>query len=195
MNNFRLQRPKKVVYPSRRRSLIIEYADYVTCPLSETLAFDPFPHVTEIACFSCFRDIIRAPEEDQTNENLFKSAFGQLPELVDNWRKKLGAEVAEVIKIPSRLSPRGISNGLGVTSVSTTDPESPKAPSLTDKLCLAYALFVGGIRVLCTDPEVFSTVKDHYTPCSPHDSERTSSIKGDTASEMCQRLHTNADWI
>ena len=61
------------------------------------------------------------------NDRPFESALAQLPELVDEWRKKLDTEVAELIKIPSHLSFKSTSDGRVVSSTSTTGSESSQA--------------------------------------------------------------------
>ena len=45
------------------------------------------------------------------NDKLFESAFAQLPEFVDEWKKRLDAEVAGLVQIPSHLSLKGTGNG------------------------------------------------------------------------------------
>ena len=176
MNSFRFKRLNEVVYDSRRRSLVSEYVKYVTRPSPNTPAFDLLPHAADVACFPPFRNIIRAPEGTQMNDNPFESALAQLPELVDEWRKKLDAEVAELVKIPSRLSFKGTADDRVVpVSTSTIGSESSQAPA--DKLRLACALFRDG-RVPLTHPEVFysSMHHYHYPRCDELDFERTGSI-------------------
>jgi hypothetical protein len=130
MNSFRSQQPEEVVYPPRRRSLASEYANYVRCPPPNTPTFDLLPHPTDVGCFPPFRNIIRAPEGTQMNDKPFESAFAQLPQLVDKWKKKLDAEVAELVTIPSHSN--STSDVQIVAPNSTIGPESPQVA--TDKL-------------------------------------------------------------
>ena len=111
------------------------------------------------------------------NDRPFESALAQLPELVDEWRKKLDVEVAELIKIPSHLSFKSTSDGRVVSSTSTIGSESSQAP--TDKLHLACALFsYGGTMELFTHPEVFVRSMHNliYPGLDELDLERTGSI-------------------
>ena len=175
MNSFRFKRLNEVVYDSRRRSLVSEYAKYVTRPSPNTPAFDLLPHAADVACFPPFRNIIRAPEGTQMNDQPFESALAQLPQLVDEWRKKLDAEVAELVNIPSHLFSKGTSNGRVVVSTSTTGSESSQA--VTDKLRLACALFsCDGLLDLFTHPEVFISSMQNYKYLDKLDLERTGSI-------------------
>jgi hypothetical protein len=176
MDSFRSQRLNEDVYPPRRRSLVSEYANYVTRPSPNTPAFDLLPHAADVACFPPFRNIIRAPEGTQMNDKPFESALAQLPELVDEWRQKLDAEVAELVKIPSHLSLKSTSGGRVVSSTSTTGSESSRAA--TDKLGLACALFSNGMRGPFSHPEVFfSSMRNyHYPRGGELDLERTGSI-------------------
>ena len=97
--------------------------------------------------------------------------------VVDEWRKKLDVEVAELIKIPSHLSFKSTSDGRVVSSTSTIGSESSQAP--TDKLHLACALFsYGGTMELFTHPEVFVRSMHNliYPGLDELDLERTGSI-------------------
>ncbi|KAG8221221.1 hypothetical protein J3R82DRAFT_1383 [Butyriboletus roseoflavus] len=177
MNRFRSMRLESVVYGPRRRSLVSEYHTYVTSPSPNAPTLDLLPHVIDIARFPPFRDIIRAPEGAQMNSKLFESAFAQLPALVDEWRKKLDAELAEQVKIPSHLS---IQDASGVASNSvTTRMEASQAA--TDKLRLACALFYSrDCPGIFTPAEVFLVAMHHRvypTYSVVGDSERTGSIR------------------
>ena len=187
MNSFRSQRLDEVVYQCRRRSLASEYTNYVTHPSPNTPVLDLFPHAADVACFPPFKNIVKAPEGAQMNDEPFVSALAQLPELVDEWRKKLDAEVAELVEIPSDLALKGTSDGRVVASTSTTGPESSQAA--TDKLRLACALFTHvrrglfthpshGGRALFTHPEVFfGSMRNYKYPQRDElDLERTGSI-------------------
>ncbi|KAH0829105.1 hypothetical protein J3R83DRAFT_2571 [Lanmaoa asiatica] len=149
MNNFRSRRLENV-YQSRRRSLMYKYDLYTTRPSPNTPVFDLLPHVVDVARFPPFRDTIRAPEETQTSSELFESAFAEIPALVDQWRKTLDAEIAELIKIPSHLFHTG---------------------------CFR-CVFYGGCEGIFTHPEVLSTVMRHYSypNYGESDLERTGSI-------------------
>ena len=107
----------------------------------------------------------------------FESAFSQLPDLVDEWRKKLDVEVAELVEIPSHLSFKGTSDDRIVTSCSTRGSESSRASS--DRLRLACALFQGDFRGAFTHPDVFFTSVRHSAypyPMGKGDMERTGSL-------------------
>ncbi|KAH0829106.1 hypothetical protein J3R83DRAFT_2572 [Lanmaoa asiatica] len=177
MENFRSQRLEEVVYPLRRDLLATEYNTYVTHPTPDTPAFDLLPHVDDVCHLPPFRDIIRAPEGTQMNDKPFASAFAQLPALVDEWRKKLDAEIPALVKIPSCLSSGNVSIGQVAASSGTTSTESPQTDK--DKLHLACALF----RVChgsFTYPEVFSLSARRYHLSlggTEDDSERTGSIE------------------
>ena len=177
MNSFRLQRLERTIFQSRRRSLVNEYYTYVTSPSPNTPSFDRLPHVADVARFPPFRDIIRASEETQMNDKLFESAFAQLPEFVDEWRKRLDTELAELVQIPSHLSPKDASGGQVIASNSTASSKSSQAP--TDKLRLACAQFHGGSKGAFSYPEVFSTSMRLYRypgKGDEGDSERTGSL-------------------
>ncbi|KAF8546470.1 hypothetical protein OG21DRAFT_1491173 [Imleria badia] len=166
----------RTVYHSRRRSLVDAYNNYVHHPSPDTPSFELLPHVADVARFPPFRDIIRAPEEISVSDRLFEPAFAQLPEFVDEWRKKLDAEVAELVQIPPLLSLNDTS-GQVTTSSSPTGSESSRAP--TDKLRLACALFRRGSKGTFTHPNVFSTsMLDYKYPSidDEDDTERTGSI-------------------
>ena len=178
MNGLTPSRLEQVVYSPRQHSLVTEYANYVKCP-SLKLTFDLLPHADDVAHFPPFRDIIQAPEGTQMSDKPFESAFAQLPDLVEEWRNKLDAKVAELVKIPSHLSSKGTFDGRVVASGSTNGSGSSQTG--TDKLRLACALFCGRIGGLFTHPEVFATsVCDSMYPrhvLPEHDSEaRTGSI-------------------
>lgn len=177
LNNFRHKCRNVLVYHPRRHSLASEYANYLLHPSPNVSTFDVLPHAVDLARFPPFEDIIMAPEKTQWNDKLFESAFAQLPDLVDDWKKKLDAEVAELVKIPSHLSSTGTSNGFLVSSGSTASSEPSQTP--TDTLRLACALFYGHRRGVFTYPEVFSISLGNYAYPSGHesDSHRSGSIK------------------
>ncbi|KAF8547777.1 hypothetical protein OG21DRAFT_848516 [Imleria badia] len=152
MNKFRSRRLEKTVYQPRRDLLDLEYATYVASPAQGTRAFDILPHVTDIARFPPFRDVIYAPEGAEMGAKPFDSAFAQLPVLVDEWKKQLDDDFAKLVKIPARLSFKHASGGRGVASSSAARMESTQAP--TDKLRLACAVFVDN-TVACY-PELLS---------------------------------------
>jgi len=134
--------------------------------------------VADVARFPPFRDIIRASEETQTQDKLFESAFAQLPEFVDEWRKRLETELAELVQIPSHLSSNNASGGQVLVSNSTASSKSSQAP--TDKLRLACALFYGGSKGIFSYPEVFSTsmcLSRYPSTGDEGDHERTGSIR------------------
>ena len=175
MNDFRLQRLERNVYYWRRRALKDEYKAFVAFPSPYTPSFDLLPHVADVACFPPFRDIIKAPEGTPMNDKLFESAFAQLPEFVDEWKKWLDAEVAEMVQIPSHLSLKDTSSGQISTSSNTVVPESSKGPA--DKLRLACALFRGRSPGIFTYPDVFLSCKDiSYPSRGETDSGRTGSV-------------------
>jgi hypothetical protein len=177
MNGFRSKRLNEVVYPPRRRSLASEYVNYVTHPSPNTPAFDLLPHAADVACFPPFRNIIRVPEGTQMNNKPFESALAQLPELVVEWRKKLDAEVAELVKIPSHLSSKGTANDRVIASTCTTGSESSQALTGTDKLRLACALFRFGGGPFTYPQVFFSSMCDYeYPGYGELDLERTGSI-------------------
>ena len=177
LNRFRSQRLDALVYPRRKISLATEYTNYVTRPPPNIPVFELLPHVIDVACFPPFRNIIKAPEGTQMNDEPFESALAQLPELVDEWRKKLDAEVADLVKIPSHLSFESTSDGRVVASSSTTSSESSQVT--TNKLRLACALFSDDCTTgLFTHPEVFfgSMRRHEYPRPDGFDWERTGSI-------------------
>ena len=153
MNNFRSQRLEKTVHQPRRNGLMSEYANYLESPLSDALAFDLLPHVADLIRFPPFRDIIYAPAGTQMGDKPFESAFAQLPVLVEEWRKQLDVELAELVKIPSHLS----SSGQAVLLSSAIPMES--SHTVTDKLHLACAVlfdtYYSGALFTCS--EVLST--------------------------------------
>ncbi|KAI9454591.1 hypothetical protein HD554DRAFT_2031241 [Boletus coccyginus] len=161
MSDFRSQRMDKTVYQPRRNLLVTEYNSYVTSPSSNAPSFDLLPHVIELGCFPPFRDIIKAPEGTDMSEKPFESAFAQLPVLVDEWRKQLDAELAELVEIPSQLSRKGASSGRAVSSSSETLMESFQAP--TDKLHLACAVFTT-FHPVTWYPDVFFSMLHHLDP-------------------------------
>ena len=181
MSSLRLRRLERTVYKSRRRSLVSRYNSYVTSPSPNTPpntpSVDLLPHVADVARFSPFRDIIRAPEETQVDDELFEPAFAQLPELVDEWRKKLDAEFAELVQIPSDLSLKDVSGGQVIASNGT--PSLKPSQESAHKLHLACALFSGERNGIFTYPEVLSTSMGfHKYPSrgAESDSERAGSV-------------------
>ena len=139
MNDFRSRRLKEVVYQPRRHSLDTEYRGYLARPSLDTLAWDLLPEVSEIACFTPFQDIIKAPEETQMGDRPFASAFAQLPVLVDEWKKKLYDELAGLVKIPSFLSVGDIASDR--IEASSSAISTGQSQTNTEKLHLACALF------------------------------------------------------
>ena len=172
MNNFRLQRLERTVYQSRRSSLVQEYDAYVTRSPRDSPSFDLLPDVEDVARFLPFRNIIRAPEETPMDDELFESAFAQLPELVHEWKSQLDAEVAQLVEIPSNLSLKDARDDQSFTG----DSEISQTP--TGKLRLACAVFYGRSRGIFTYPEVlFTSVRYYGYPLEDEDdSERTGSI-------------------
>ena len=162
MNHYRQKRLVAVVYPSRRLSLESEYDIYVRHRLIDTPIFGLLPHVVDLARFPRFRDIIKAPEESPMGEKPFASAFAQLPALVEEWRKQLDAELAELVRIP-RLSSQGTSSRRVVASKRTESAES-RGTDL-DKLHLACAVFSTADGSLFMHPEVFlASALNQYHP-------------------------------
>lgn len=173
MNNFRSRRLQQ----QRRLSLVSNYTTYVMSPSPNTPTFDLLPHVADLARFPPFRDIIWAPDGTYIyTMGTFGSASAQLPALVDEWRKKLDVELAELIKIPSHLSVQDTS---GVASNSTVT-RTELSRTATDKLRLACALFeCGDCEGTFTYPEVLSVaMRQHTYPSDSEsdDSGRTGSI-------------------
>lgn len=176
MGDCRLCRINKTVYQPRRNLLANEYNTYVTHPPPDGPTFDLLPHVVDLACFGPFRDIIRAPEGTQVNDKPFASAFAQLPDLIDEWKKKLDTELAELVKIPLHLSLENASDGRSKASSSTGHAEATKTE--LDKLHLACAVFYVGSTGPFTHLNVFSaSMCDRNFTWGEHDSERTGSIR------------------
>ncbi|KAI9568846.1 hypothetical protein HD554DRAFT_678596 [Boletus coccyginus] len=176
MNNFRSQRLQADVYQPRRHSLKSAYDGYVAFPSPDAPSFDILPHVADIARFLPFREIIKAPEKTRMSDKPFASAFAQLPVLVAEWKKKLDAELAELVNIPSRLSSEYASSCRALSSSSTTRAESLGTD--LDKLRLACALFQTKCAGVFAHLEVFSvSILDRiYPDCKKDDSERLGSI-------------------
>ena len=160
MNNFRLRRLEAQVYRPRRHSLMSAYNRYLG---PDAPTFDLLPDVANLASLLPFTEMIKAPEETQINDELFASAFAQLPLLVSEWKKKLDADLAELVQIPLHLSSENATGSRALAPSSTTRAESPNAD--LDKLHLACALFqIVGPGVF-THLEVFSACKvDHFFP-------------------------------
>ncbi|KAG6382004.1 hypothetical protein JVT61DRAFT_635 [Boletus reticuloceps] len=104
MIRLRSQRLEAVVYTPRRRQLVSEYLSYVMHPSPDSPTFDLLPHVVDLARFPSFKDIIETPDEIQSNDSLFASAFAQLPMLIDEWKQRLNSTIAGLVKIPSCLA-------------------------------------------------------------------------------------------
>ncbi|KAF8549177.1 hypothetical protein OG21DRAFT_1470336 [Imleria badia] len=172
MDKFRSRRLEAVVYEPRRRSLVSAYNRYVTHPSPEAPTFDLLPHVADLARLPAFRDIINAPEETQVDDKSFTSAFAQLPMLVAEWRKKLDAELAELMEIPLHLSSENASKAL--TPSSTTQSLNADL----DRLHLACALFQTAHPGVFTHVEVFSVsmLNRRYDNDREDDSEHRGSI-------------------
>ena len=165
MSYLRSRRLDAIFYLPRRRLLVSECHRYVTHPSSDSPTFEVLPHLTDLARFPPIRDAIGTPEEVQTNENSFASAFAQLPVFVDEWMKKLNSEIAVLVKIPSCLSSDNVSGDRDWAPGSSRHAE----PSQTDseKLHLACAVFhVGGTGAFAY-PEVLS-VSMHNDVMSPN---------------------------
>lgn len=174
MNKFRFKRLDMTVYKPRRDSLVSEYASYVTSPSQNTPAFDLLPHVADLVHFPPFQDIIRAPEGTQMSDKPFESAFAQLPVLVDEWRKKLDAQLAELVKIPSRLSLKNASRCC--TAASSKKNRMESSQTAIDKLHLACAVF--HTTFIYTYPEVLATLRySGDLDSGKDDSERAVSIE------------------
>ncbi|KAI9454596.1 hypothetical protein HD554DRAFT_2244476 [Boletus coccyginus] len=163
MNDFRSQRIHRAVYQPRRNLLVTEYDTYVTSPSPNMPSLDLLPHVIELCSFPPFRDIIKAPEGTEMGEKPFESAFTQLPVLVDEWRKQLDAELAELVEIPSQLSPTEASSGRAVSSSSEMPMDSFQSPS--DKLRLACAVFNVRHTVTWYPDVFFSTPRHTFRTC------------------------------
>lgn len=176
MANFHSQRLQEVVYQPRHHTLVAEYITYVTHPTPDTPAFDVLPHIADLCCFPPFQDVIMAPEEHQMSDKSFATAFSQLPPLVGEWRNKLDAEVAALVKIPSCLSLGNASTAQVVASSSTTSTGSSQTNM--NKLHLACALF-NADRGAYTYPEVLLvSMHHHHFPNDAEDNlERIGSIK------------------
>lgn len=139
MDDFRLRRMHDTVYQPRQNLLEGEYNTYVEHPTPDGPTFDILPHVTDLAHFGPFRDIIRAPEGTQINDTTFVPAFAQLPDLIEGWKKCLDAEFAELVKIPLHLSPENAPNDWSNTSKTAEETEAPQTD--LNKLHIACALF------------------------------------------------------
>ena len=176
MNNFRSRRLQVDVYQPRRRSLRFAYNSYVASPSPGAPSFDILPHVADMARFLPFRDIIKAPEETRMSDKPFVSAFAQLPVLVAEWKKKLDAEVAELVNIPSHLSSECASSCRALSSSGTARAESLDTD--LDKLRLACARFQTKCAGVFSHPDVFSvSVFDRLHPAyEEEDSKRVGSI-------------------
>ena len=145
MDEHRKQRLNEVVYEPRQRLLVSEYDKYVKLP--DTPHFDLLPHADELARFPSFRDILKAPEGTQLGEKPFESAFAKLPGLVEDWRKQLDSQLAELVKIPARLSLQGTPSRQVMASMGMA------------KLHLACALFDSDNNVCFRHPEIFMIAK------------------------------------
>lgn len=180
MNSCRLSRLEQSVYQPRRYSLVRKYNNYVRCPPPNAPSFDLLPHVADVSRFPPFRDIIRSPEGTPTNDTLFASAFAQLPEFVDVWKKKIDIELAELVQIPSDLSSQDSSDGQVTVSSSALGLQSSQAK--TDKLRLACAVFRGGSIGIFSYPDILFTWKNstEYPKFRENDFEPIGSIKDES---------------
>lgn len=167
MNNLRSRRLDKTVYQPRRNMLQSAYASYKASPSPDTPAFDILPHVTDLARFPPFRDIIYAPDGTEMGAKPFEPAFAQLPVLVDEWKQQLDAEFAKLVKIPSRLSFKHASGGRTVASSNTARMESTQTP--VDKLRLACAVFVN--NAVAFYPDLLSCLRHSDSIDGEGDSE------------------------
>lgn len=189
MNNLRKNRLETTLYQPRRHSLASEYKKYVTQRSPDTPTFDLLPHVVDLARFTPFQDIIMAPEEAQTHEKLFASAFAQLPVLVGEWKKQLDIEVAELVKIPPHLPSNDVATGQVVALSSATSAESHQMS--LDKLHLACALFHKGGHVF-TYPEVLLAA---YRPSYPQSNEHTPESIGPLGRQLGVEMLEDAPYI
>ena len=187
MNNFRSRRLEASVYRTRRHSLVSAYNEYVAHPSLDAPTFDLLPDVVNLASFLPFREIIKAPEETWMDDKSFTSAFAQLPVLVADWKRKLDAELTELVKIPLHLSrrkrpQRRVAYSENATGCRALEPSSTtRAESLNadlDKLHLACALFQTPHAGVFTHLEVFSVSKlnQYYPDFCKENSERPGSI-------------------
>ncbi|KAF8435097.1 hypothetical protein L210DRAFT_3551904 [Boletus edulis BED1] len=110
------------------------------------------------------------------NDKPFESAFAKLPELVDEWRKKLDTDFAALVQIPSQLPFKYALSGQVIAPNSTTISDSPQPPA--EKLRLACAQFCSGGKRILTYPDILSTsmCRYQYPRNGESDSERTGSI-------------------
>lgn len=165
MNDLRSKRLETTVYPLRRCLLVSEYNRYVTHPLPDSPTFHFLPHVTDLASFSPFKDIIENPEQIQMNDKPFASAFAQLPVLIDEWLKTLNSEIAGLVKIPAHLSVKASEDrNKAPGSINPTDLFQADL----DKLHLACAIFrVDGTGAFAY-PEVLSVSMRHDMVVTAH---------------------------
>ena len=161
MQDLRSQRLENTVYQARRDSLTSEYAHYVASRSPNSPVFEVLPHAADVARFPPFQEVILAPEGTEMGDKPFRSAFEQLPGLVEEWKKKMDAEFAELVEIPSHLSPQVGSGDPAVAPSSVTPPGSSEAP--TNKLRLACAVFIRGHTATCY-PEVLSSASTSPYP-------------------------------
>ncbi|KAF8435086.1 hypothetical protein L210DRAFT_1053936 [Boletus edulis BED1] len=152
MNDFRSRRLESQVYRPRRNALISAYNNFYRFPSPDAPTFDLLPHVDDLARFPPVRDVIQAPEEIQVNDESFASAFAQLPVLVAEWKRKLDVELANLVKIPSRLPSANCSSRRALAPRRTTQSSSTDL----DRLQLACALFQTDHAGVFTHLEVFS---------------------------------------
>ena len=179
MNDFRSRRLKEEVYQSRRHSLVSAYNKYVAHPSPDAPTFDLLPDVANLASFLPLKEMIKAPEEIRITDESFASAFAQLPLLVSEWKKKLDAKLAELVKIPLHLTSANATGCRALALSSMTRAESLNTD--LDKLHIACALFRTTDAGVFTHLEVFSVAKfNYYYPdfCKD-DSERSGSISDD----------------
>ncbi|KAF8549224.1 hypothetical protein OG21DRAFT_1525951 [Imleria badia] len=155
MNHHRRLRLNTVVHQPRRLLLASEYDIYVRQRSPDIPFYGLLPHVADVDRFPPFRDIIMAPEETPMGEKSFASVFAQLPVLVEEWKKQLDAELAELVRIPPRLCSQGASSRRVVASSNAASAEPHKTD--LDKLHLACAVFGTAGGSLYVHSEVFLT--------------------------------------
>ena len=180
MDNFRSDRLEQTVYEPRRRVLERKYFDYrirspsegPTGPGTDILWLPP---VTEVASFPFFKDIIRAPEATRVETETFNSAFAQLPKLAVEWRKKVDAELAELVQIPPCLSSKQVfsrwtlrSRQIGMTGSN-------------GKLRLACAIFCGNHAYCVNYPRVL------FLPMRPHLYPRKGQLEEEHTGSVCDQ--------
>ena len=186
LNDIRSRRMDYTVYGPRRNLLKSEYEVYVALQALTIPALDLLPDVMELSYFPLFRDIIKAPEGTEVGASSFDHAFAQLPALVEEWRKQLDDQLAELVKIPCHLSSKDASRGRGRASSSATHTE----PSLrsADKLRLASAVFKKD-DIAAPYPDILFLAFPELNPtCHEGNLEGTVSIRGRFGIEFLEEV-------